>query len=99
MSDDTSQQSTLRTDGGISSIEIGFPAIAFGLHAILALALIPFAWDALQAGNFPLVGSLALLSTLILILGADACRLCLLTDILPVVKTAGSCAWSSDNQQ
>ncbi|CAJ51139.1 uncharacterized protein Hqrw_1011 [Haloquadratum walsbyi C23] len=70
MSDDTSQQSTLRTDGGISSIEIGFPAIAFGLHAILALALIPFAWDALQAGNFPLVGSLALLSTLILILGA-----------------------------
>ncbi|ERG90136.1 MAG: hypothetical protein J07HQW1_00150 [Haloquadratum walsbyi J07HQW1] len=69
MSDDTSQRSPLRTDGG-SSIEIGFPAVAFGLHAILALALIPFAWNALQAGNLPLVGSLALLSTLILILGA-----------------------------
>lgn len=75
MTDDTAQQSTIRTDGGTSSIEIGFPAVAFGLHAIVALALVPFAWDALQAGNLPLVGSLTLLSTLILILGVVVRRI------------------------
>lgn len=46
-----------------------FPDVVFGVHAVVALALVPFVWSAFQAGNLPLVGSLGLLVGLLLMAG------------------------------
>jgi hypothetical protein len=63
--DNTGSQSR----GSQTRASVGFPEIVFGMHAIVAVALLPFIWDALQTGNLPLVGSLTLLGGLLVGLG------------------------------
>ena len=52
-----------------------FPDLVFGVHALVAVGLTPFLWGALQAGNLPLVGSLALLIGLLLYAGVTMRRI------------------------
>jgi hypothetical protein len=52
-----------------------FPDLVFGAHALVAVGLTPFLWNALQAGNLPLVGSLALLVGLLLYAGVTMRRI------------------------
>ena len=52
-----------------------FPDLVFGIHALVAVVLAPFAWSAFQAGNLPLVGSLGLLMTLLLVAGVTMRRI------------------------
>lgn len=52
-----------------------FPDLVFGVHAVIAAVLVPFVWNAFQAGNFPLVGSLGLLIGLLLATGVTMRRI------------------------
>jgi hypothetical protein len=52
-----------------------FPDLVFGAHALVAVALVPFLWGAVQEGNLPLVGSLGLLVGLLLIAGVTMRRI------------------------
>ena len=52
-----------------------FPDLVFGVHAVIAAVLLPFVWNAFQAGNFPLVGSLGLLIALLLATGVTMRRI------------------------
>lgn len=52
-----------------------FPDAVFGVHALVAAALVPFLWGALQEGNLPLVGSLGLLIGLLLVTGVTMRRI------------------------
>jgi hypothetical protein len=51
------------------------PDLVFGVHAVIAAVLVPFVWNAFQAGNFPLVGSLGLLIGLLLVTGVTMRRI------------------------
>jgi hypothetical protein len=52
-----------------------FPDLVFGVHAVVAVVLLPFVWNAVQEGNLPLVGSLGLLIALLLAAGVTMRRI------------------------
>ena len=62
-------------DDSTVSGTLSFPNLVFGVHALVALGLVPFVWSALQAGNLPLVGSLGLLMALLLVAGVTMRRI------------------------
>lgn len=60
---------------GSASGPLSLPNLVFGAHAVVALALVPFLWNAFQAGNLPLVGSLGVLIGLLLVAGVTMRRI------------------------
>jgi hypothetical protein len=52
-----------------------FPDLVFAAHAAIAAVLLPFVWNAFQADNLPLVGSLGLLIALLLATGVTMRRI------------------------